>query len=445
MRVLTNDLAELDIWTPADVAAFTGTNIKTALDLVRRLPHIRRAVATWWLGCSPQRTWPLARWITTRPCRRNTMSGPSAELHVSALREPLLGATSDRMSEKPRLDVVIGKERSRIWLPRDLWAEVEPGNGGLDVTVRNGDRLYVVSKGVRPTSRDVNGLVAELVQVVGLAVDDRLLRIELLNALSQVSSGHDSPPTPISEIPDMVGLSAELTGQKFLRGEPTVTMGPPKSFKTIDHVRHGLAQTLGRSVGYARAGMKMPFLHLLYEDPEPKIRNIAEAIARGLGEELPTNYYIRHMHGSPLVGALPRLQTWCGDFDIGCIAVDTLGQARGEDGDVHSNTNRYFAALSRSPADIAVSTSDHIPPGRLGEEAGEVSNTLHGAHRGDRSQRAFTESCQAGFRFRRSPVPSQPAQLWSQRRHLVRKRYLHDKDDRQRGRIEILALRHDFV
>lgn len=37
------------------------------------------------------------------------MSGPSAELHVSALREPLLGATSDRMSEKPRLDVVIGK------------------------------------------------------------------------------------------------------------------------------------------------------------------------------------------------------------------------------------------------------------------------------------------------------------------------------------------------
>ena len=165
------------------------------------------------------------------------MSGPSAELHVSALREPLLGATSDRMSEKPRLDVVIGKERSRIWLPRDLWAEVEPGNGDLDVTVRNGDRLYVVSKGV-------------------------------------------------------------------------------------------------------------------------------------------------------------------------------------------------FRSYS---------------PGRLGEEAGEVSNTLHGAHRGDRSQRAFTESCQAGFRFRRSPVPSQPAQLWSQRRHLVRKSYLHDKDDRQRGRIEILALRHDFV
>ena len=41
MRVLTDDLAQLDIWTPADVAAFTGTNIKTALGLVRRLPHLR--------------------------------------------------------------------------------------------------------------------------------------------------------------------------------------------------------------------------------------------------------------------------------------------------------------------------------------------------------------------------------------------------------------------
>lgn len=61
MRVLTNDLAELDIWTPADVAAFTGTNIKTALDLVRRLPHIRagrrylvaRVVVLNELGLSP--------------------------------------------------------------------------------------------------------------------------------------------------------------------------------------------------------------------------------------------------------------------------------------------------------------------------------------------------------------------------------------------------------
>ena len=61
MRVLTDDLAQLDIWTPADVAAFTGTNIKTALGLVRRLPHLRagrrylvaRAVVLRELGLTP--------------------------------------------------------------------------------------------------------------------------------------------------------------------------------------------------------------------------------------------------------------------------------------------------------------------------------------------------------------------------------------------------------
>ena len=62
MRKLTRDLAQSDVWTPSDVASLAGINIKTALNLVRSLPHLRagrryfvaRAVVLAELGLDPE-------------------------------------------------------------------------------------------------------------------------------------------------------------------------------------------------------------------------------------------------------------------------------------------------------------------------------------------------------------------------------------------------------
>ena len=67
MRTLTPTLRHQDVWTPSDVASFAGIDIKTALKLVRRLPHLRagrryfvaRAVVLAQLGLDPTGT-PLA-------------------------------------------------------------------------------------------------------------------------------------------------------------------------------------------------------------------------------------------------------------------------------------------------------------------------------------------------------------------------------------------------
>ena len=131
----------------------------------------------------------------------------------------------------------------------------------------------------------------------------------------------------------------------------------------MDHVRHGLAQTLGIPIGIARAGTKESFLHLLYEDSEHRIQNIAEAILRGIDRDLtlPENYYTVRMEGIPAADLIGDILKWCESLSIAAVATDTLGQARGDNGDVHRTTNKYFAALQRLPSEIAVSTSDHIP------------------------------------------------------------------------------------
>ena len=41
MRALTPTLRHQDVWTPSDLASFAGIDIKTALKLVRSLPHLR--------------------------------------------------------------------------------------------------------------------------------------------------------------------------------------------------------------------------------------------------------------------------------------------------------------------------------------------------------------------------------------------------------------------
>ena len=61
MRTLTPTLHHQDVWTPSDVATFAGIDIKTALKLVRSLPHLRagrryfvaRAVVLNQLGLDP--------------------------------------------------------------------------------------------------------------------------------------------------------------------------------------------------------------------------------------------------------------------------------------------------------------------------------------------------------------------------------------------------------
>ncbi len=142
-------------------------------------------------------------------------------------------------------------------------------------------------------------------------MDQRSLQLGLLNAFLQIKAGDGLLPTPISEIAASPSMHAELTGPRFVRGTATVTMGASKSFKTIDHVRQGLAQALGRPIGTARAGTREPFLHLLYEDPVHKISNIGAAILRGLNENLalPNNYYMKHMRGVPLADALLSLRS----------------------------------------------------------------------------------------------------------------------------------------
>ena len=41
MRVLTDRLMSLDIWTPNDIAEFAGIEYKAALNIAHRLPHLR--------------------------------------------------------------------------------------------------------------------------------------------------------------------------------------------------------------------------------------------------------------------------------------------------------------------------------------------------------------------------------------------------------------------
>ena len=41
VRALTPTLRHQDVWTPSDLASFAGIDIKTALKLVRSLPHLR--------------------------------------------------------------------------------------------------------------------------------------------------------------------------------------------------------------------------------------------------------------------------------------------------------------------------------------------------------------------------------------------------------------------
>ena len=289
---------------------------------------------------------------------------------------PLDVIPSDRLTSSNSLsdmEVVHEHGSYRILLPKGYWLEAEPGGSGQEVRVRDGATVYYVAAGFHPTSLEVRRIVKEVCEITDLGMDQRSLQLGLLNAFLQIKAGDGLLPTPISEIAASPSMHAELTGPRFVRGTATVTMGASKSFKTIDHVRQGLAQALGRPIGTARAGTREPFLHLLYEDPVHKISNIGAAILRGLNENLalPNNYYMKHMRGVPLADALLSLRKAHLAHGYVAVAVDTLGQARGESGDVHTNTNRYFAALSRWSDEIAFSTSDHIP--RKAEESSQGS------------------------------------------------------------------------
>ena len=288
---------------------------------------------------------------------------------------PLDVIPSDRLTSSNSLsdmEVVHEHGSYRILLPKGYWLEAEPGGSGQEVRVRDGATVYYVAAGVPPDFVGSAEDRQKVCEIIDLGMDQRSLQLGLLNAFLQIKAGDGLLPTPISEIAASPSMHAELTGPRFVRGTATVTMGASKSFKTIDHVRQGLAQALGRPIGTARAGTREPFLHLLYEDPVHKISNIGAAILRGLNENLalPNNYYMKHMRGVPLADALLSLRK--AHLAHGTsLWRSTPSANEGESGDVHTNTNRYFAALSRWSDEIAFSTSDHIP--RKAEESSQGS------------------------------------------------------------------------
>lgn len=159
------------------------------------------------------------------------------------------------------------------------------------------------------------------------------------------------PLTPLIEI------EADTNASRFLlapfievSGRPTVVAGGGGSMKSLVAMATCLAVATGhRHWTPNRPRETSAALYLDWETDGPDSRNVAEALCRGAGVDLPANLFYQRL-GVPLSVAAPELARKMERHDIGFVVIDSKGAAAG--GSV--NADDAVADLFRASRRLAV-------------------------------------------------------------------------------------------